>query len=62
MLATVSSLDHQSREAVAKIAVNAEEKLRETCSKVIAEIGDSLRDRLQQIGSILNAPDKGATP
>jgi hypothetical protein len=62
MLATVTSLDHQSRDAVSRIAVTAEEKLRETCTKVFADIGDSLRDRLQQIASTLNAPAKGATP
>jgi hypothetical protein len=49
MLATVTSLDHQSRDAVARIAVTTEEKLRETCTKVLADIGDALRDRLQQI-------------
>ena len=62
MLATVTSLDHQSRDAVSRIAVTAEEKLRETCTKVFADMGDSLRDRLQQIASTLHAPAKGATP
>jgi hypothetical protein len=62
MLATVSSLDHQSRDAIAQIAVTAEEKLRETCTKVFADMGDSLRERLQQIASTLNASAKGATP
>jgi endonuclease III-like uncharacterized protein len=62
MLATVSSLDHQSRDAIAKIAANAEENLRETCTKVFADIGEALRERLQQIASNLNAPAKGATP
>ncbi len=62
MLATVTSLDHQSRDAVARIAVTAEEKLRETCTKVFADIGDSLRDRLQQIAANLNTSAKGATP
>ncbi len=62
MLATVTSLDHQSRDAVARIAVTAEEKLRETCTHVFADIGDSLRERLQQIASSLNAPAKGTTP
>jgi hypothetical protein len=62
MLATVTSLDHQSRDAVARIAVTAEEKLRETCTKVFADTGDSLRERLQQIASNLSAPAKGATP
>jgi hypothetical protein len=48
MLATVSSLDHQARESVARIAANADEKLRETCTKVFADIGDTLRGRMQQ--------------
>jgi hypothetical protein len=56
MLATVSSMDHQSRDAVARIAGVAEEKLRETCSQVFADIGESLRERLQQIASTLTVP------
>jgi len=51
MLASVASLDHQSREAVATIAANAEEKLRETCAQVFAGVGDALRERLQQIAA-----------
>jgi hypothetical protein len=51
MLATVASLNQQSREAVASIAAIAEDKLRETCAQVFANVGDSLRDRLQQIAS-----------
>jgi urease accessory protein UreH len=62
MLATVTSLDHQSRDAVARIAVSAEERLRETCTKVFADIGDSLRERLKEISSNLNIPAKGTTP
>jgi hypothetical protein len=53
MLATVASLDHQSREAVSSIAAKAEEKLRETCSQVFAGVGDALRERLQQIAASL---------
>jgi folylpolyglutamate synthase/dihydropteroate synthase len=53
MLATVASLDHQSREAVSSIAARAEEKLRETCSQVFAGVGDALRERLQQIAASL---------
>jgi hypothetical protein len=56
MLATVTSLDHQSRESVARIAANAEEKLRDTCTKVFADIGDALRDRMQQIATRLEPP------
>jgi hypothetical protein len=56
MLATVASLDQQSRQAVAGIAANAEEKLRGTCTKVFSEIGDALRERLGQIAANFNAP------
>jgi hypothetical protein len=64
MLATVTSLDHQSRDAVSKIAVSAEERLRETCTKVFADIGNSLRDRLKEISSNLTSPGpaKSDTP
>jgi hypothetical protein len=58
MLATVTSLDHQSRDAVSKIAASAEERLRETCTNVFADIGDSLRERLKEISSNLNIPSK----
>jgi hypothetical protein len=57
MLATVASLDHQSREAVNSIAAKAAETLRETCAQVFANVGDTLRDRLQQIASRLTAPE-----
>jgi hypothetical protein len=56
MLATVTSFDHQSRDSVTRIAASAEEKLRETCTKVFADIGDALRDRMQQITSRLDPP------
>jgi hypothetical protein len=56
MLATVSSLDHQSRDAVSRLASVADEKLRETCSQVFADIGESLRERLQQIAATLSGP------
>ena len=56
MLATVASLNHQSREVVSGIAATAEEKLRDTCTRVFSEIGDSLRERLTQIASNLATP------
>ena len=56
MLATVTSLDHQSREIVADISANAEEKLRETCTQVFESIGETLQERLQQIARNLNLP------
>jgi CRISPR/Cas system CMR-associated protein Cmr5 small subunit len=55
MLATVTTLDHQSREVLNGIAAAAEEKLRETCSRVFAGIGDTLQERLQQIATSFNA-------
>jgi hypothetical protein len=61
MLATVTSLDHQSRESVARIAANTEEKLRETCTKVFADIGDALRGRMQQVATTLETPTPSAS-
>ena len=49
MLATVASLDHQSRDVVAAISATAEEKLRDTCTSVFSEMGEALRERLRQI-------------
>jgi hypothetical protein len=56
MVATVATLDHQSRDVIAKIATNAEERLREATSEVFARFGDNLRERLQQIASGLEKP------
>lgn len=55
MLSAVGSLGHQFREAIATIANKAEKKLRETCAQ--AGVGDTLRDRLQQIAASLAVPD-----
>ena len=49
LLATVSSLDHQSREMISGIAAAAEEKLRAACAQVFEGVGDSLRRRLSEI-------------
>jgi hypothetical protein len=59
MLATVSSFDHQSRDSVARVTAGAEERLRETFTKVFADMGDALRDRMREIASNLNI---AATP
>jgi len=56
MLATVASLDHQSREVVSGIAATAEEKLRDTCTRVFSDIGESLRERLAQIAANFSVP------
>ena len=62
MLATVTSLDHQWREVVAGIAASAEEKLRETCTSVFADLGEALREKLQQMGSRVSASDPHVGP
>jgi hypothetical protein len=49
MVATVATLDHQSREVIAKIAATAEERLREASAEVFARFGDTLKERLAQI-------------
>jgi hypothetical protein len=67
LLATVASLDHQSREMISGIAATAEEKLREACTQVFAGVGDSLRQRLSEIAKNFAPPAepppqaKGAT-
>lgn len=56
MVATVTTLDHQSRDVIAKIAATAEERLREATSEVFARFGDTLRERLQQIAVGFDKP------
>lgn len=56
MVATVTTLDHQSRDVIAKIAATAEEKLREASAEVFARFGDTLRERLQQIATGFDKP------
>jgi hypothetical protein len=56
MVATVATLDHQSRDVIAKIASSAEERLREATSEVFARFGDTLRERLQQIAQGFEHP------
>jgi hypothetical protein len=57
MLATVASLDHQSRDMISGIAATADEKLREACNQVFAGIGESLRERLKEIASGFTLPE-----
>jgi hypothetical protein len=56
MLATVASLDHQSREMVSGIAATAEEKLREACAHVFEGVGESLRERLREMAQSFTPP------
>jgi len=57
MLATVASLDHQSRDLISGIAATAEERLREACAQVFAGVGESLRERLKEIASGFTLPE-----
>jgi hypothetical protein len=56
MLATVASLDHQSRDMISAIAATAEEKLREACAQVFAGVGESLRERLREMAQGFTPP------
>jgi hypothetical protein len=56
LLATVATLDHQSRDIVANFTSVAQEKLRETSTQVFEEIGEALRERLHQITQNLVPP------
>jgi hypothetical protein len=58
MLAAAATLDHESRGLIDNLAKSAEERLRETCTRVFAGIGDSLRERLQQIATSLTVVEK----
>jgi hypothetical protein len=60
MLATVASLDHQSRDLISGIAATAEERLREVCAQVFAGVGESLRERLKEIASGFASPEPPA--
>ena len=57
LLATVASLDHQSRDMISGIAATAEAKLREACDQVFAGIGEALRERLKEIASNFRLPE-----
>jgi len=56
ILATVAKLDHTSRDVVTGISVNAEEKLRAACSEVFANVGETLKKRLQEITAEFGKP------
>jgi hypothetical protein len=62
LLATVASLDHQSREMIVGVAAAAEEKLRAACSQVFEGVGDSLRQRLSEIAKNFTPPAEPPSP
>src|SRR6266568_1901060 len=61
MLATVTSLDHRSREMISRIAATAEEKLREACTQVFERVGESLRERLREMAQNFTPPTEPPT-
>jgi hypothetical protein len=60
MLATVASLDHQSRDMISGIAATAEKNLREACAQVFAGVGESLRERLKEIAQSFTSPTESS--
>ena len=62
LLATVASLDRQSRDMISGIAAAAEEKLRAACSQVFEGVGDSLRQRLSEIAQNFTSPTEPPAP
>ena len=62
LLATVASLDHQSREMIAGVAAAAEEKLRAACTQVFEDVGDTLRQRLGEIAKNFTPPTEPPSP
>lgn len=55
-LATVASLDRQSREMLSGISSAAASKMREAFAAVFADMGEALRERLRQIASNVELP------
>ncbi len=60
MVATVTTLDKNARDLMANIAVDAEARMRETCSQVFETLGDTLRERLRQLADNPSAKSKDA--
>jgi hypothetical protein len=54
LLTTVTKLNRQSETLIGQLANSTEERLRSTCNKVIAEMGETLRQRLS--GLFIPAP------
>jgi hypothetical protein len=60
MVATVTTLDKQARDVMASIATEAESKIRASCSEVFETLGDTLKERLRQVGENPPAKSKDA--
>ncbi len=60
MVATVTTLDKRAHDLMANIAVEAEGKMRETCSQVFETLGETLKERLRQLGDNPSTKTKDA--
>jgi hypothetical protein len=62
MVATVTTLDRQSRDVLDGVAHAAEERLRTTCAQAFANIADTLRERLKEISTSFAPPPASGKP
>lgn len=62
MVATVTTLDRQSRDVLDGVAQAAEERLRTTCAQAFANIADTLRERLKEISTSFAPPPSTGKP
>jgi hypothetical protein len=61
LLTTATRLDQQSQQLIQSIAQSAQEQLREACSQVFAQVGESLRRRLLDPPAAPNAKSAAAS-
>jgi len=62
LLTTVAKLNQQSETLIGQLANSTEERLRSTCNKVIADMGETLRQRLSGLFIPAPAPAPGTPP
>lgn len=58
LLASAAKLGQNSQAVLDSLAKNAEKRMRDTCSQVLAGMGDVLKDRLMGISSAISATDE----
>jgi len=62
LLASATTLGQHSQTVLETIAKAAEKRLRETCSDVLAGMGDTLKDRLLGLSTDFSAEDEDDPP
>ena len=62
LLASATTLGQHSQAVLDTIAKAAEKRLRETCSQVLAGMGDTLKERLLGISTDLNTDEEEDPP